>query len=34
MDFTILIAIAIGATLPCIILWVADERDRLRRSSS
>jgi len=30
MDMTILIASAIGTTLPCIALWVADQRDRLR----
>jgi hypothetical protein len=31
MDMTILIAAAAGTTLPCILLWVADQRDRLGR---
>ena len=26
MDMTILIAAAVGTTLPCIALWVADQR--------
>jgi hypothetical protein len=30
MDMTILTAFAVGTTLPCILLWVADQRDRLR----
>jgi hypothetical protein len=30
MDLTILIAAALGTTLPCVLLWVADARDRLR----
>jgi hypothetical protein len=30
MDMTILIACAIGTTLPCVLLWVADQRDRMR----
>jgi len=28
MDMTILIAFAIGTTLPCLLLWVADQRAR------
>ena len=30
MDMTILIAAAIGTTVPCVALWVADQRYRLR----
>jgi hypothetical protein len=30
MDMTILIAAAIGTTLPCLLLWAMDQRDRLR----
>jgi len=30
MDMTILIAAAAGTTLPCVLLWLADQRDRLR----
>jgi hypothetical protein len=29
MDMTILIAFAIATTLPCILLWLADQRERL-----
>jgi hypothetical protein len=28
MDMTILIAAAVGTTLPCILLWAADQRAR------
>jgi hypothetical protein len=28
MDMTILIAAAVGTTLPCILLWFADQRPR------
>jgi hypothetical protein len=30
MDMTILIAAAAGSTLPCIVLWLADQRKRIR----
>jgi hypothetical protein len=30
MDITILATAAIASTLPLILLWVADERDRMR----
>jgi hypothetical protein len=30
MDMTILIAAAVAATIPCIGLWIADQRARLR----
>jgi len=30
MNMTVFIASGIGMTLPCILLWLADERDRLR----
>jgi hypothetical protein len=30
MSLPLLIVFALGTTLPCIGLWVADERDRLR----
>jgi hypothetical protein len=30
MTLTILIASAVGTTVPCIVLWVLDERERLR----
>jgi hypothetical protein len=30
MDMTILIASAIGTTFPCVLLWIADQRDRMR----
>jgi hypothetical protein len=30
MDMTILIAAAIATTLPCVALWLADQRDRMR----
>jgi hypothetical protein len=30
MNLAILIACAVGTTLPCVLLWFADERDRLR----
>jgi hypothetical protein len=28
MDMTILIASAIGTTLPCVVLWLSDQRNR------
>jgi hypothetical protein len=30
MNMTILIASAVGTTVPCVLLWAADQRDRLR----
>jgi hypothetical protein len=30
MDMTILLAAAVGTTLPCVLLWVADQRDSRR----
>ena len=30
MNLTILILTAAGTTLPCILLWALDQRDRLR----
>jgi hypothetical protein len=30
MDMTILIAAAVATTLPCVVLWAVDQRDRLR----
>jgi hypothetical protein len=32
MSMTILIAAAVATTIPCIALWIADQRDRLRSS--
>jgi hypothetical protein len=26
----ILIAAAVGTTVPCVLLWIADQRDRMR----
>ena len=34
MNLTILIACAIGTTLPCIVAWAVDQRDRLRANSA
>jgi hypothetical protein len=30
MNMTILIASAVGMIAPCVLLWVAEQRDRLR----
>jgi hypothetical protein len=30
MTMTILILAAVGTTVPCVVLWVADQRKRLR----
>jgi len=30
MDMTILLLAAVGTTLPLIVLWIADQRDRRR----
>jgi hypothetical protein len=30
MYMAILIAAAVATTIPCIVLWLADQRDRLR----
>jgi hypothetical protein len=30
MNMTVLIASAVGMVAPCIVLWAADQRDRLR----
>jgi hypothetical protein len=30
MDMTILITAAAGTTLPCVLLWAAEQRERLR----
>jgi hypothetical protein len=30
MNMTILVASALGMIVPCITLWAADQRDRLR----
>jgi hypothetical protein len=32
MNMTILVLAAVGTTIPCIVLWVADQRDRFRSS--
>jgi hypothetical protein len=31
MSLTLLIAFALATTLPCIALWIADQRDRAAR---
>jgi hypothetical protein len=33
MDLTILIVCAAGSLLPCVGLWIADQRDRRRRAA-
>jgi hypothetical protein len=30
MNMTILIVSAVGMTVPCVLLWVADQRKRVR----